>query len=240
MIGGGLLIGAIGWFLWGTAATLGLFGWVAAIASIISGVGSILGSKGLKTISGSILLVIWAVFFFTGTGLIILWIEFLGWLIGLIAAGAVTTSFQSSGAESIISPKSLRLIVVYAIVILIGMVYAFTKPPSGEIALNDNTNFVVTGPAQGTIQVTISDNGIAMSNRKVKTELKLQVANQSSYSCNIYAISADSQGFFTENTDVIPSGSNSDVEMKLPNGLFRLQCDTSSKTLESSVFFAEP
>ncbi|PLS67500.1 MAG: hypothetical protein CV045_13250 [Cyanobacteria bacterium M5B4] len=62
MIGGGLLIGAIGWFLWGTAAALSVFGWVAAIAGIASGIGTILGNQGIKTAAATILLIIYVIF----------------------------------------------------------------------------------------------------------------------------------------------------------------------------------
>jgi len=55
MIGGGLLIGGIGWFLWGTASAIGVIGWIAAIASVGSGVGGVVGNQGLKTISGHLL-----------------------------------------------------------------------------------------------------------------------------------------------------------------------------------------
>ncbi len=62
MIGVGLLIGAIGWFLWGTAAAFSVFGWTTAIASVASGVGTALGNQVIKTVTGIILIIIYIIF----------------------------------------------------------------------------------------------------------------------------------------------------------------------------------
>lgn len=223
MAGGSLLIGAIGWFLWGTAAALTPFGWIAAIAGIASGVGSILGNQGIRTAAALVLLVLYLIFF--GFGFIILWIEFLGWLTGLIVAGAVTSMKESSGAESITAPKPFRLLVVYGIVILIGMGYAAaTWFPRMQVTVGE-------GDPKGSnpvdiVEVTVTDETINMSKTQLKTSFAMRVSNQASKDCDI-DISPQSGGvsYSISPSPLVKSRKTETLNVELSNGgIFRLGC----------------
>ncbi|MFN3927351.1 MAG: hypothetical protein ACK4QL_08505 [Pseudanabaenaceae cyanobacterium] len=227
MIGGGLLIGAIGWFLWGTAAALSVFGWVAAIASIVSGVGTVLGNQGIKTVAGIILLIIYIIF--RGVGLIILWIEFLGWLTGLILGGAVSVIAQSSGAESMTVPKPFRLLVVLTIVILIGMGYAMTTSSSRQVA--ETIAPGTTGTPLETVEVVITDQQITMSNPALKTSFAMKVENKSSKTCELEFDLVSDGGYRVtyDQSPEVEKGETKTINFNFSNGgIFQLNCEPDS------------
>lgn len=221
MIGGGLLVAGIGWFLWGTAAFFSIFGWVAGIMGVVSGVGTILGNQTLKTISGILLLIIYIIF--SGIGFIILWIEFLGWLTGLIVAGAVTSMAQSSGAESITSPKPLRILVALTLVILIGMGYAALKPPYEKV--QEVVAPGSTGTPLDTVEVLITNNEIKMSNSALKPNFIMKVENKASKTCKLDFESNGSYGVTYSPSNIVESGKSQSINVNISPGIFQLNCE---------------
>jgi hypothetical protein len=225
MIVGSLLIATVGWFLWGTANALGVVGWIAAIASVGSGVGGVVGNEGLRVISGIVLLVIFLIFFFVPfVGLIILWIEFLGWLIGLVWGGAIKMIAKSSGALSLTSPKPMRLSVVFFVVVLIGMAYAARTPT--EVA----KEVAPTGTSVDRVKVVITDTAITMSNRSLRTAFALEVENKASKDCELSIELATSGGFSVtyDSSPRVMKGEKKTINFRLSNGgLFQLECEGS-------------
>ncbi len=222
MIGGGLLIGLIGWFLWGTASAIGPLGWIAAFAGIASGIGTVLGNQGLKAISAIILIVVYIIFF--GFGFVILWIEFLGWLTGLIVAGGVTSIAQSSGAQNITAPKPLRLLLVLSIVILIGMGYALTSKSS---QVSEKAAPGITGTPVETANLVITNNGMTLSNSALNTSFSLIVENQASKPCDLDFDLVGSGGYSVtyQSDKMIKSGEKKTVNFQFSNGgNFKIVC----------------
>jgi hypothetical protein len=231
MIGGSLLIGGIGWFLWGTASALGVIGWIAAIASVGSGVGGVVGNQGLKTISGIVLFIIFLLFFLIPfVGLIFLWIEFLGWLIGLVWGGAVKTIATSSGAPTLTSPKPLRLSIVFFIVILIGIGYAISTSSAKMASQNPAPNVDISSPPLSQVEVTITDTSITMSNVALKNPFAMEIKNQSSKTC-VVAFELVEGGIFSYNASenpIIPSKQSKTINFVISaTGPVRLECEGS-------------
>ncbi len=223
MIGGGLLIGLIGWFLWGTASAVGPLGWIAAFAGIASGIGTILGNQALRGISATVLIVIYIIFF--GFGFVILWIEFLAWLTGLIVAGGVTSIAQSSGAQNITAPKPLRLLVVLSIVILIGMGYALTSN-SSKVA--EQVAPGSTGTPVDTANLVITNDGMILSNSALKTSFKMTVQNQASKPCDLDFELVGGGGYSVryQPDKMIKNGETKTISFQFSNGgNFQLVCE---------------
>jgi len=223
MIGGGLLIGLIGWFLWGTASAVGPLGWIAAFAGIASGIGTILGNQALRGISATVLIVVYIIFF--GFGFVILWIEFLAWLTGLIVAGGVTSIAQSSGAQNITAPKPLRLLVVLSIVILIGMGYALTSN-SSKVA--EQVAPGSTGTPVDTANLVITNDGMILSNSALKTSFKMTVQNQASKPCDLDFELVGGGGYSVryQPDKMIKNGETKTISFQFSNGgNFQLVCE---------------
>ncbi len=227
MILGGLLIAGIGWFLWGTASAFGFIGYIAAIASVGSGIGGVIGNDTLRVISGLVLLIIFLIFFLVPfVGLIILWIEFLGWLIGLVWGGMIKQIAKSSGALSLTAPKPLRLSVVFLIVLLLGMGYAITKSASeAEVSLSGRTEI---GTPLSRSTVVITDQAITMSNTELRTPFALDVENRASKDCDI-DFELEESGFFSMNRDsesLVKKGEKKTIKFQISNPVvLRFECE---------------
>lgn len=226
MILGGLLIAGIGWFLWGTANAFGVIGYVAAIASVGSGVSGVIGNDTLKAISVVVLLIISLIFFFVPfVGLIILWIEFLGWLIGLVWGGMIKQIAKSSGALSLTAPKPLRLSVVFMIVLLLGMGYAITKSANeAEVSLSGSSEI---GTPLSRSTVVITDQAITISNTELRTPFALDVENRASKDCDI-DFELEESGFFAMNRDsesLVKKGEKKTIKFQISNPVvLRFEC----------------
>jgi len=226
MILGGLLIAGIGWFLWGTANAFGVIGYVAAIASVGSGVSGVIGNDTLKAISGVVLLIIFLIFFFVPfVGLIILWIEFLGWLIGLVWGGMIKQIAKSSGALSLTAPKPLRLSVVFMIVLLLGMGYAITKSANeAEVSLSGSSEI---GTPLSRSTVVITDQAITISNTELRTPFALDVENRASKDCDI-DFELEESGFFAMNRDsesLVKKGEKKTIKFQISDPVvLRFEC----------------
>ena len=226
MILGGLLIAGIGWFLWGTANAFGVIGYVAAIASVGSGVSGVIGNDTLKAISGVVLLIIFLIFFFVPfVGLIILWIEFLGWLIGLVWGGMIKQIAKSSGALSLTAPKPLRLSVVFMIVLLLGMGYAITKSANeAEVSLSGSSEI---GTPLSRSTVVITDQAITISNTELRTPFALDVENRASKDCDI-DFELEESGFFAMKRDsesLVKKGEKKTIKFQISDPVvLRFEC----------------
>ncbi|PLS67499.1 MAG: hypothetical protein CV045_13245 [Cyanobacteria bacterium M5B4] len=155
-----------------------------------------------------------------------MWIEFLGWLTGLILGGAVSSMVQSSGAESITAPKPFRLLVVLTIVILIGMGYAMTTSSSRQAA--EMIAPGTTGTPLETVEVVITDQQITMSNSALKTSFAMKVENKSSKTCELDfdLVSSGGYGVTYDQSPEIEKGQTKTINFNFSKGgLFQLNCE---------------
>lgn len=135
------LILVLGWFASHAVTLMGILGVLLVFFSVISGVTSVVGKGPLKSIALFIIVVVYVI---SPIGLIIIWFEFLGWAMGAIAAGAISTVYDQSNSKKITDPKPLRMAIAVGLGFLLTLVPATMKLGGSSISIQATSN--TTGP----------------------------------------------------------------------------------------------